>query len=99
MNTETTLAWALADAASACFTDDEHVVIFTALGAGESPLAIVRILRAAARARHPLPRSLITQLAQWLDGYAGHNFERRIRALLDDYISSGFVVTNPSAAH
>ena len=88
MSAENALAWALADAASPCFTNDEHIVIFTALGAGESHQAIVRILRAAARTRHPLPSGLITQLAQWLDGYAGHSFERRIRVLLEDYTSS-----------
>jgi hypothetical protein len=85
MSTEAKLAWALADAASTCFTEKDHLGVYTALGAGEANLAIVRTLAIAVRARHSLPTNLITELTAWLDGYAGHEYEPGIRRLLDTY--------------
>jgi hypothetical protein len=85
MSTEAKLAWALADAASACFTADDHMHVYTALGAGEAYLAIVRTLTAAVRARHSLPANLVTELTRWLDGYVGDEYEPRIRHLLNTY--------------
>jgi hypothetical protein len=85
MSTETALAWALADAASACFTEHDQTTIYTALGAGETYAAIVRTLTIAVRARHSLPTNLITELTTWLDGYTGNEYEPRIRCLLSTY--------------
>jgi hypothetical protein len=85
MSTEAKLAWALADAASACFTADDQTGVYTALGAGEACLAILRTLAIAVRARHSLPAGLITDLTTWLDGYAGNDYEPLIRRLLDTY--------------
>jgi hypothetical protein len=85
MSTEIKLAWALADAASTCFTDADHVSVYTALGAGETCTAILRSLAIAVRARHSLPTNLITELTNWLDGYAGHTCEPQIRNLLNTY--------------
>jgi hypothetical protein len=82
MSTEARLAWALADAASTCFTEADHISVYTALGAGEAYSAIVRTLAIAVRARHSLPANLVTELTTWLDGYAGHKYEPGIRALL-----------------
>ncbi len=85
MSIEAKLAWALADAASTCFTEADHASVYTALGAGEAYTAIVRTLAIAVRARHSLPANLITELTTWLDGYAGHTYEPQIRNLLNTY--------------
>jgi hypothetical protein len=78
MSTEIKLAWALADAASTCFTDADHISVYTALGAGEAYTAIVRTLAIAVRARYSLPTNLILELTTWLDGYAGHTQHQRL---------------------
>jgi hypothetical protein len=85
MSTEAKLAWALADAASTCFTADDYIHVYTALGAGEAYLAIARTLTVAVRARHSLPANLVTELTTWLDGYAGNEYEPRLRILLATY--------------
>jgi len=85
MSAEAKLAWALADAASVCFTADDNIGVYTALGAGEAYAAIVRTLVIAARARHSLPATLISELTTWLDGYAGNEHEPRLRSLLEAY--------------
>ena len=82
MTPEARLGWALADAASTCFTEADHISVYTALGAGEAYSAIVLTLTIAVRARQSLPAKLVTELTTWLDGYAGHTHEQGIRALL-----------------
>ena len=79
------MAWALADAASPRFTEHDHTIIYTALGAGETFAAIVRTLTIAVRTRHSLPANLITELTTWLDGYTGNEYEPLIRSLLGTY--------------
>jgi hypothetical protein len=88
MSSEAELAWTLADVASTCFTQADHIGVYTALGAGESYSAIVRTLAIAARSRCSLPAKLVRELATWLDGYAGHENEPQIRSLLDAYSPS-----------
>jgi len=82
MASEGTLAWALADAVSVCFTAHDHLGVYTALGAGETYSAIGRILDIAVRKRYPLPANLISTLAVWLDTYIGNEHEPTIRSLL-----------------
>jgi hypothetical protein len=84
---EAKLAWALADAASTCFTEADHIGVYTALGAGDSYSAIVHTLVIVVRARHSLPTKLVSDLATWLNGYAGNEYEPRIRSLLQAYAS------------
>ena len=85
MSSPADLAWSLADAASTCFTEADHISVYTVLGAGESFSAIIRTLAIAARSRYPLPAKLVSELATWLDGYAGNENEPRIRRLLEAY--------------
>jgi hypothetical protein len=85
MSAEAKLAWALADAASVCFTEADHIGVYTALGAGESYSAIVRTLVIVVGARHSLPAKLVSELTTWLNGYSGNEYEPRIRSLLDVY--------------
>jgi hypothetical protein len=85
MSAEAKLAWALADAASVCFTEADHLAVYTALGAGESYSAIARTLAIAVRSRYSLPAGLVKELTTWLDGYAGNEYEPRIRSVLNTY--------------
>ena len=81
--TEATLAWALADAVSVCFSACDHLGIYTALGAGETYSAIERMLDIAVRKRYRLPARLISALAAWLDCYIGDEHEPTTRSLLN----------------
>ena len=83
MSAEAKLAWATADAASSCFTESDRISVYTALGAGETYSAIVRILAITVQARHSLPAKLVSQLSTWLDSYAGDVNEPTIRSLLN----------------
>jgi hypothetical protein len=80
---EAELAWALADAVSVCFTANEHLGIYAALGAGETYSAIARMLDVAVGKRYPLPATLVSALAAWLDCYIGHEHEPTTRSLLN----------------
>jgi hypothetical protein len=46
---------------------------------------LVSTLTVAVRARHSLPANLVAELTTWLDGYAGNEYEPRIRHLLNTY--------------
>ena len=83
VTSEAKLAWALADAVSACFTAKDQLGIYTTLGAGETYSAIERMLDIAVRKRYPLPARLISALAAWLDCYIGNEHEPTTRSLLN----------------
>ena len=83
MSAEAKLAWALADDESSCFTESDHISVYTALGAGETYSAIVGILAITVQARHSLPAKLVSRLSTWLDSYAGDVNEPTIRSLLN----------------
>jgi hypothetical protein len=83
VTSESTLAWALADAVSVCFTAKDQLGIYTTLGAGENYSAIDRMLDIAVRKRYPLPATLINTLAAWLDCYVGNEYEATTRSLLN----------------
>ena len=95
MTSEASLAWALADAVSVCFTWLDHVGIYIALGAGETCSAIEQILGIAVRKRYPLPATLISTLAVWLDGYICNEHEPTIRRLLNQIESQALRTTAP----
>lgn len=80
---EATLAWALVDVVSICFTADDRLGIYTALGAGETYSAIQRMLVIAVRRRYRLPATLIAALTGWLDCYIGNEHEPMTRGLLN----------------
>ena len=83
MPSEATLAWALVDVVSICFTADDRLGIYTALGAGETYSAIQRMLVIAVRRRYRLPATLIAALTGWLDCYIGNEHEPMTRGLLN----------------
>jgi hypothetical protein len=82
VTSEATVAWALADIVSVCFAAHDNICIYTALGAGETYAAIGQMLDIAVRKRHPLPATLLSTLAVWLDCYIGDEHEPTIRSLL-----------------
>lgn len=82
MSSETVLAWALADTASVCFTQEDRARVFTALGAGEWYSAIRCMLAITVRAQYALPDKLVVQLTTWLDSYTGSADEPTMRSLL-----------------
>jgi hypothetical protein len=80
---EATLAWALADIVSVCFTAHDHLGIYIAVGAGETYAAIEQMLDIAVCKRYPLPATLLDALAVWLDCYIGDEHEPTVRSLLN----------------
>jgi hypothetical protein len=84
MRCEANLAWALADATSPCFTEEDATSVFLNLGGGESCLAIGHLLRIAVRERQPLPRRIVTALTAWLDCYSGSEHEPTLRNLVNE---------------
>jgi len=83
VTSEAALAWELADTVSVCFAAHDNLGIYTALGAGETYMAIEHILDIAVRKRYPLPAKLLSALAVWLDCYVGDDHEPTIRSLLN----------------
>jgi hypothetical protein len=83
VTSEATLAWALADIVSVCFSPHDNLGIYTALGAGESYAAVEQMLVIAVYKRYPLPGTLLGALAVWLDCYIGDDHEPTIRSLLN----------------
>jgi hypothetical protein len=83
VTSEAALAWELADTVSVCFAAHDNLGIYTALGAGETYVAIEQILDIAVRKRYPLPAGLLRALAVWLDCYVGDDHEPTIRSLLN----------------
>jgi hypothetical protein len=80
--TETDLAWDLVTAAGTSLSDAARSVIFAKIGAGESYVAISDMLHAVVAAGSKLPGELVTRVERWLDSYAGHADEPRLRHLL-----------------
>jgi len=95
MTSEAKLAWALADAVSVCFTAHDHLGIYTTLGAGETYVAINRMLDIAVGKRYPLPARLIRALAAWLDCYIGNEDEATTRTLLNRVEPQALPTTAP----
>ncbi|OBC09311.1 hypothetical protein A5784_05545 [Mycobacterium sp. 852013-50091_SCH5140682] len=79
------VAWTLADTTSHWFTESDRSAVYSALGAGDSYSAILRTLDIAVQMRQALPAKLVADLTRWVDGYAGHQSEQRLRQLLEAY--------------
>lgn len=82
------VAWTLVDATAHWFTEENRLAVYSALGAGDSYSAIAHALDIAVQMRQRLPAKLITDLTVWLDGYAGHPHEVRLREMLNTYQAS-----------
>lgn len=85
------LAWQLADFAGPLIDPTDRAALFTDLGAGEHIRALELGLKLLVGAREQLPPNLIRRVNQWVDCYAGHSDEHRLRDLV-------FAVSVPPSA-
>ena len=83
---ETDLAWALAEAVKPHLSALERNHVFGSIGAGDTFPAIRHLLTSVAIKRIPLRPDLVQQCTTWLHAYVGHNDERYLRRLIEDYL-------------
>src|ERR1700758_2186240 len=83
---ETNLAWALADAVKPYLCVAERNDVYVAIGAGETFTAIRQLLKSVAMNRIPLRRDLLQRCTTWLDTYVGHEEERYLRRLIENFV-------------
>jgi hypothetical protein len=83
---EASLAWALALAAKPHLDALERNDIFVAIGAGETFAAIYTLLKWVAIKRIPVGPDLVQRCVSWLDVYVGHEDERYLRRLIEDFV-------------
>jgi hypothetical protein len=83
---ETNLAWALAEAITAHLSAVERNHVFVVIGAGETFAAIRHLFKSAAFKRIPLRPDLLRQCTSWLHAYVGHEDERYLRHLIENYL-------------
>ena len=83
---ETNLAWALAEAVKPHLSTVERDNVFVAIGSGETFAAIGQLFKSAATKRIPLRPDLLQRCRTWLGAYVGHDDERYLRRLIEDYL-------------
>jgi len=80
---ELDLAWVLANTAAVYLDSAGRHDLYITLGVGETFAAISLLIAVIARERAQLPADLIANLMRWLDIYAGHKDEPRLRTLVE----------------
>ncbi|MEY2524345.1 MAG: hypothetical protein QOJ66_2910 [Ilumatobacteraceae bacterium] len=80
---ETSLAWALTEAARPHLSPAERDKLHVTIAVGETFAAIHHLITSAADRRIPLTTELVQRCRSWLDAYAGHEHERLLRSLLE----------------
>ncbi len=80
---ETSLAWALAEAARPHLIPAERTNVHVAIALAETVVAIHHRITSAADKRITLTAELVQRCRSWLDAYAGHADERHLRGLLE----------------
>ena len=83
---EADLAWALSLAVKPQLNVGERNHIFVAIGAGDTFAAIRSLLKWVAIKRIPLTPDLVRRCVSWLDAYVGHEDERYLRRLIEDFV-------------
>jgi len=83
---ETNLAWALADATKPYLCAVEREDVYVAIGAGETFAAIRQLFKSVAMKRICLRPDLLQRCATWLDAYVGHEDERYLRRLIENFV-------------
>jgi hypothetical protein len=83
---ETNLAWALAEAAKPHLSTVERNDVFVTIGAGETFAAIRQLFKSVAMKRIPLRPDLVQRCTTWLRAYGGHEEERYLRHLIEDFV-------------
>lgn len=79
---EAEVAWSLADAARPYLDTTERNDVFIAIGVGETFAAICLLVDVITRADARVEARLAARLWTWLDAYAGHDDEPRLRRLI-----------------
>jgi hypothetical protein len=82
MISEVQLAWALATVADPYLGTAERHDLYIAIAVGDTFSAIYALTARLVREDLALPTDLVTDFAQWLNGYVGHDEEPRLRGLL-----------------
>jgi hypothetical protein len=77
------LAWALANTAAVYLDTAGRHDLYITLGVGETFAAISLLIAVIAREKAELPVHLMPDLMRWLDIYAGHEDEPRLRTLVE----------------
>jgi hypothetical protein len=80
------LAWALALTAKPHLNDVGRSGMFVAIGAGETFTVIRELLKWVAIKRIPLGLDVVQLCVSWLDTYVGHEDERYLRRLVEDFV-------------
>jgi hypothetical protein len=80
---ETSLAWALTEAARPHLSPAERDEVHVTIAVGETFSAIHHLITSAADRRIPLTPELVQRCRIWLDAYAGHEHERHLRCHLE----------------
>jgi xanthosine utilization system XapX-like protein len=83
---EANLAWALAQAVKPQLNVGERNYIFVAIGAGDLFAAIRALIKWVVLKRIPVPPDLALRCASWLDAYVGHEDEKSLRRLIEDFV-------------
>lgn len=84
---EASLAWALAEAATPHLCAAERNAVHVAIGVGDTFAAIHCLITSAADNRISLPSALVHWCTRWLDAYAGHEDEWRLRGLVEHVLA------------
>jgi len=80
---ELDLAWTLAHSAAVYLDTAGRHDLYITLGVGETFAAICLLIAVIAREKAQLPADLMPDLMRWLDTYAGHEDEPRLRTLIE----------------
>ena len=83
---EADLAWALAEAAKPHLSAVERYDVFAAIGAGETFAAIRQLFSWVATKGIPVELVLVERCITWLHAYAGHEDERYLRRLIENFL-------------
>ena len=84
---ETSLAWALADAAKPHLNVVERSDVYVAIGVGDTFAAIHSLITSPAGRRIAIPAQLVRECHGWLDFYAGHGDEPYLRGLVEQVLT------------
>jgi hypothetical protein len=83
---EADLAWALVEAAKPHLSAVERNDVFMAIGAGETFAAIRQLFSWVAIKGIPVGLDLVECCTTWLHAYAGHEDERYLRRLIENFL-------------
>jgi hypothetical protein len=96
--TQTNLAWALAEAVKPHLSIVERHHVYMAIGVGEMFMAIHWLITSAATNQILLPGELVQRCGTWLDSYGGHSQQQHLRGLVE-YVLAPLCVPESFASY